>query len=57
MDLGNIYLIASTVVIILLSFIWKKEDWLNLFIKLVLIVLGMLGVVLILINNGYMVKV
>ena len=55
--LQNIFNILSTIVFLYLGLTWSKTDWKNLNVKVVLLVLAIAGILLTLLNYGYIIKV
>lgn len=51
-----IYLIASSALLLTLSFILQKNSWLNLLFKVLLFGVGLLGVVCLLFHLGFVIK-
>lgn len=56
-QLQVIYTILSTIVLLLLGITWAPEHWININVKITLIVLGLAGLIISLSNFGYIIKV
>ena len=52
----NAYLITSTIVFLILGITWKNSDFINWLAKIILIGLGIIGLILVLQYNGYIIK-
>jgi hypothetical protein len=53
----NIYLIISTIIILGMGIIWNKKDFPNFFVKTILLLVGIAGLVIVLAHYGYIIKV
>jgi hypothetical protein len=53
----NIYLVISAIVFILLGTWWNKSNLLNLFVKVILIILGIIGIIYTLEAYNYIFKI
>ena len=52
----KIYIIVSTMLSAFLGFIWKSSDSFNTFIKFVLIIIAAFGILIILTDLGFIIK-
>ena len=50
------FVIIATILFLLLGFVWKRGDWLNLFIKFLFYVMAGWGAFLVLQGLGYVLK-
>ena len=53
----NAYLIASFIAFIMLGVAWSRRKVYDFFIKIILIGMAVIGLILFLQNNGYIIKV
>lgn len=51
------YIVVSTALFIFLALVWKKDDWTNFFIKLLLVFLAGYGSILTLMHFGFVLKI
>lgn len=52
----TVYLILTTLINLLMSVIWAKDDWVNTTIKILFIVAFIMGLVLVMMDFGFVHK-
>lgn len=52
----NLYILASAIIFLALGIVWKKDDFVNALIKILLIVMAIIGAIIYLQSVGYIVK-
>lgn len=52
----SLYLMVSSIIFISLGLAWKKSDFINWLIKVLLIVMSVIGLLLYLQANGFVIK-
>lgn len=57
MDFTTSYILVVTIVFLFLTLIWTRESMLNVSLKALFLVLGLSGLVLFLMQMGFVVKV
>jgi hypothetical protein len=53
----NTYLIVSIVIFFLMGLMWKKDIFIDFIIKLIFLIMSIIGLILVLVNLGYLVKI
>jgi len=53
----KVYILVSTALSAFLGFIWKGNDLFNAFIKFILIIIAIFGILLISIDLGFIIKI
>lgn len=53
----NTYLIAAVIIFLALGLMWKKDNFSNFFIKLILIIMFIIGLIILLEFNGFLIKI